>query len=350
MNFISDNAYGAAPEILAALSRANDGTDSSYGDDKASKRITEKLSALFEREVAVYPVATGTAANSLTLATLTPHYGAILCHEGAHIYADECGAPAFFSSGAQMVPLAGANGKLTPEILRGALRNFHRGDVHQVQPATISITQATERGTSYSPNDVRAIGEFAKVQKMVLHMDGARFANAIAHLGCKPADVTWRAGVDAMSFGLTKNGAIAAEAVVFFNPAQAADFEFRRKRGGHLFSKMRFVSAQIEAMLEGDLWLRLARHANSTAQRLAKALGEIPGYTIEHPVEGNEVFCRLPNKQTASALHATGAKFYVWPPVSDPPLIRLVCSFATNEKDVDAFVAAARRTAELKAS
>jgi threonine aldolase len=181
-------------------------------------------------------------------------------------------------------------------------------------------------------------------------MDGARFANAIAHLGCKPADVTWRAGVDAMSFGLTKNGAIAAEAVVFFNPAQAADFEFRRKRGGHLFSKMRFVSAQIEAMLEGDLWLRLARHANAMAQRLGKALGELPGFVIEHPVEANEVFCRLPSKQVASALQAAGAKFYVWPPVSDPPLIRLVCSFATSEKDVEALVEVARRTVELKAS
>jgi threonine aldolase len=349
MNFISDNAYGAAPEILAALARANDGTDSSYGDDKISKRVTEKLSALFERQVAVFPVATGTAANSLTLATLTPHYGAILCHEGAHIYADECGAPAFFSGGAQLVPLAGPNGKLTPEILRTALKNFHRGDVHQVQPLTISITQATERGTVYSPGEVQAIGAFAKAQKMVLHMDGARFANAIAHLGCKPADVTWRAGVDAMSFGLTKNGAIAAEAVVFFDPARAADFEFRRKRGGHLFSKMRFVSAQIEAMLEGDLWLRLARQANATAQLLAKGLAELPGFSIENPVEANEVFCRLPSKQAASALQATGAKFYIWPPVSDSPLIRLVCSFATAEKDVDAFVTAARRTSELKA-
>ena len=219
MNFISDNAYGAAPEILAALTRANDGTAKGYGDDHVSKRVTEKLSTLFEREVAVYPVATGTAANSLTLATLTPHYGAVLCHETAHIYVDECGAPEFFS-GAKLLPLAGAHGKLTPAALRGALGKFHRGDVHQVQPSTISITQATECGTSYTPAEVHAIADLAKAEKMALHMDGARFANAIAHLGCKPADLTWRAGVDAMSFGLTKNGAIAAEAVVFFDPQQ----------------------------------------------------------------------------------------------------------------------------------
>ena len=349
MNFISDNAYGAAPEILAALTRANDGTDSSYGADQISKRITEKLSALFEREVAVFPVATGTAANSLTLATLTPHYGGVLCHDGAHIHVDECGAPSFFSGGATLLPVAGANGKLTPEALRTALTHFHRGDVHQVQPLTISLTQATERGTSYSVDEVRAIGSFAKAQKMSLHMDGARFANAVSFLGRTPADVTWRAGVDAMSLGLTKNGAISAEAVVFFDPARAADFEFRRKRSGHLFSKMRFVSAQIEAMLDGGLWLRLAGHANAIARHLAKGLSDLPGFSIDSPVEANEVFCRLPNKQIAAALHAAGAKFYVWGPAGHHPLIRLVCSFATTEKDVEAFLTAARRTADLKA-
>jgi threonine aldolase len=348
MNFISDNAYGAAPEILAALTRANDGTERGYGADKFSKRLTEKLSALFEREVAVFPVATGTAANSLTLATLTPYYGAIFCHEAAHIYVDECGAPEFFS-GAKLVPLAGENGKVTPAALRGALAHFQRGDVHQVQPATISITQATERGTSYTPEEVNAIGQLTKSEKMALHMDGARFANAVAHLGCKPADLTWKAGVDAMSFGLTKNGAIAAEAVVFFDPARAADFEYRRKRGGHLFSKMRFVSAQIEAMIDDDLWLRLARHSNAMAHKLGTILAKLPGFELANPVEANEVFVRLAGTHVADALRAAGARFYPWGASGGRPVIRLVCSFAISEKDIEAFVSVARRAGEQAA-
>ena len=345
MDFISDNTAGAAPEIMAALARANSGTDSSYGADKTSARITEALSQLFEREVAVFPVATGTAANSLTLATLTPHYGAVFCHEGAHIAVDECGAPEFFSGGAKLLPLAGADGKLTPVILRGALAHFHRGDVHQVQPSTISLTQASERGTSYTPAEIRAIADVAKNERLTLHMDGARFANAVAFLKCKPADITWKAGVDAMSFGLTKNGALAAEAVVFFDKARAADFEFRRKRGGHLMSKMRFVSAQFEAMIEGGLWLRLASHANAMAQHLGKALAALPGFAIEHPVEANEVFARLPSNAVAASLKAAGARFYPWGPSAERPVIRLVCSFATDEKEIEAFVSAARRAA-----
>jgi threonine aldolase len=342
MNFISDNAYGAAPEILAALARANDGTDASYGNDRISRRITEKLSSLFEREVAVFPVATGTAANSLTLATLTPQYGAVLCHETAHIHVDECGAPEFFSGGAKLLPVAGARGKLTAEAIGKALGSLQRGDVHQVQPACISIAQATERGTVYTPDEVGAIAQLAKTERLALHMDGARFANAVAFLNCRPADVTWKAGVDAMSFGLTKNGAIAAEAVVFFDPARAADFEFRRKRGGHLFSKMRFFSAQIDAMLHDGLWLRLAARANATAQRLGKALASLPGFAIDEPIEANEVFVRMPDMQTVAALQEAGAKFYVWGPAGDRPLVRLVCSFATGDAEVDALLAAIR--------
>jgi threonine aldolase len=345
MDFVSDNTAGAAPEILAALERANSGTQTSYGEDAVTARITEKLSELFERRVAVFPVATGTAANSLTLATLTPPHGAVLCHEGAHIYEDECGAPEFYSGGAKLVPIAGVHGKLTPETLRRALSHFPRGDVHRVQPAAISVTQATERGTSYSIDEVRAIGEIAKTEGLALHMDGARFANALAFLKCKPADVTWRAGVDAMSFGLTKNGALAAEAVVFFDPARAGDVAFRRKRGGHLFSKMRFVSAQIEAMLDGGLWLGLAQRSNAMAQRLGAGLAALPGFSLADPIEANEVFAQLPNKQTLKALQSAGARFYVWGPANDRPLIRLVCSFATTENEIDALLAVARRAA-----
>jgi threonine aldolase len=345
MNFISDNTAGAAPEILAALARANDGTAANYGDDEITARLTKKLSTLFEREVAVFPVATGTAANALALATLTPHYGAVLCHEGAHIYEDECGAPEFYSGGAKLVPIAGAHGKLTPESITAALGHFQRGVVHHVQPATISLTQATERGTSYSPAEVAAISRVAKKEDMSLHMDGARFANALAFLKCTPAEITWKSGVDAMSFGVTKNGALAAEAVVFFDPKRAADIEYRRKRGGHLFSKMRFLSAQIEAMLDDGLWLKLAGHANAMAGRLSQGLAQLPGFALDHPVQANEVFARLPSRAAMEALLAAGAKFYPWGPISERPLIRLVCSFATREAEVDQFLAAAKRAA-----
>ena len=346
MNFMSDNAAGAAPEILAALARANEGTAASYGGDQITARLTEKFSALFERKVAVFPVATGTAANSLALATLSPHYGAVFCHESAHIHVDECGAPEFFSGGAKLVPLKGAQGKVTPAAIKAALGHFQRGFVHHPQPAAISITQATEHGTSYTPSEVEALARFAKAEKLALHMDGARFANALAFLKCTPAEITWKAGVDAMSFGVTKNGALAAEAVIFFDPARVADVEYRRKRSGHLFSKMRFLSAQIEAMLDGDLWLKLAGHANAMAAKLGNGLKDIPGFALTQPVEANEIFPKLPSQAAMKALEDAGAKFYLWEPVTDGrPVVRLVCSFATKESEVDMFLAAARRAA-----
>jgi threonine aldolase len=279
------------------------------------------------------------------LATLTPHYGAVLCHEGAHIYEDECGAPEFYSGGAKLVPIAGEHGKLTPSSIAAALAHFQRGFVHHVQPATISLTQATERGTSYTPAEVQAIAAVAKKDGMALHMDGARFANALAFLKCSPAEITWKSGVDAMSFGVTKNGALAAEAVIFFDPKRAADLEYRRKRGGHLFSKMRFLSVQIEAMIDDGLWLKLAGNANAMAQRLGQGLSALPGFALDHPVEANEVFARLPSRAAMDALIAAGGKFYPWGPVTERPLIRLVCSFATREQEVEQFLAAAKRAA-----
>ncbi len=346
MNFMSDNAAGAAPEILAALARANGGTAASYGGDQITARLTDKFSTLFEKKVAVFPVATGTAANSLALATLSPHYGAVFCHESAHIHVDECGAPEFFSGGAKLVPLKGAQGKVTPAAIKAALGHFQRGFVHHPQPAAISITQATEHGTSYTPSEVETLARFAKAEKLALHMDGARFANALAFLKCTPAEITWKAGVDAMSFGVTKNGALAAEAVIFFDPARVADVEYRRKRSGHLFSKMRFLSAQIEAMLDGDLWLKLAGHANAMAAKLGNGLKEIPGFALTQPVEANEIFPKLPSAAAMKALEDAGAKFYLWEPVTDGrPVIRLVCSFATKESEVDQFLAAAKRAA-----
>ena len=338
MNFKSDNTAGAAPEILAAITRANDGNATSYGADVLTTRLNEKFSSLFEHEVAVFPVATGTAANALALATLTPHYGVTFCHENAHINVDECGAPEFFTGG-KLVGLKGAQAKLTPDAIEGRLGYHQKGDVHHTQPSAISITQATELGTCYTPAEVETLGRFAKSRSLALHMDGARFANAIAHLRCKPADITWKAGVDALSFGFTKNGALAAEAVVFFDPARAADFAFRRKRAGHLFSKMRFVSAQIEAMLDGGLWLKLAAHANAMVGRMADGLKSIQGFTITGPVEANELFVKLPSEKAMKTLEAAGAKFYLWEPITDGrPLIRLVCSFATSEAEIDQFL------------
>lgn len=344
MNFKSDNTAPAAPEILAALARANEGFASSYGDDRITESLKAKLSALFEKDVAVLPVATGTAANALALATLTPHYGAIFCHEGAHIHVDECGAPEFYTQGAKLVPLKGAHGKVSPEAVKSALAHHQRGVVHHAQPATISITQATELGTSYTPAEIGALAALAKNERLNLHVDGARFANAIVHLKCTPAEATWKASVDALSFGFTKNGAIAAEAVVFFDPARVADIEYRRKRAGHLFSKMRYLSAQIDAMLEGNLWLKLAARANAAATRLAEGLRAIPGLSLEHPVEANELFVRLPSIAAMKAIEAAGAKFYEWePPTAGRPLIRLVCAYSTTEAEVDAFLAAARK-------
>ena len=344
MNFLSDNTAPAAPEILAALARVNEGNTGNYGDDHITRRLTERLSALFEREVAVFPVATGTAANALALSTLTPHYGAVFCHEGAHIHVDECGAPEFFSQGAKLVPLKAAHGKLTAEVVKASLAHYQRGFVHHPQPWTISITQATELGTVYSPAEVEALARFAKSEHLAFHMDGARFANALAHLRCTPADVTWKAGVDALSLGFTKNGALAAEAVVFFDPARARDIAYRRKRAGHLFSKMRYFSVQIEAMLEGGLWLKLAARANAQATRLAEGLQQIPGVTLDQPVEANELFVRLPSTTAMKSLKAGGAQFYEWePPTNGRPLIRLVCAFSTTDAEVETFLAAARK-------
>ena len=277
MNFTSDNCTGASPEMFDALARANDGTASSYGKDAITAGLQARFSELFERDVAVFPVVTGTAANALSLSALVPPHGLVLCHAQSHIAVDECGAVEQATHGARLVGLAGEHGKLEKATLEDALRPIHKGDVHHAQPAAISITQSTEFGTAYRPAEIASIAETAHRHGMKLHMDGARFANAIAFLGCAPADVTWRAGVDVLSFGATKNGALGAEAVVFFNRTDIRDFEYRRKKAGHLMSKMRFVSAQLEAYLSDGLWRRNATRANALAVRLADGLRAIDG-------------------------------------------------------------------------
>lgn len=336
MNFCSDNVTGIAPEILSALIAANTGAAMPYGNDELTQRLTEQLAELFETEVEVFPVATGSAANALALSVLSPSYGAIYCHRDAHINVDECGAPEFYSGGAKLVTLPGRHGKLSADGLDVALKQGGLGVVHHVQPAAVSITQATEAGTLYRLAEVQAIAQVTHAHGLLLHMDGARFANAIVSLGCSPAEVTWRSGVDVLSFGATKNGALAAEAVIFFKSGYADEFGYRRKRGGHLFSKMRFLSAQLEAYLKDDLWLKNAAHANQMAQVLATGLTTLPGVRLCHPVEANELFVALP-EPVIDGLLANGFQFYRWDE-REGPVIRLVTAFSTAEADVQAFL------------
>lgn len=342
MNFASDNGWGAAPEMLAALLAANTGTVPSYGEDPLTGRLSMEMSRIFERQVAVFPVLSGTAANALALATIVPSHGAILCHADAHIVTDECGAPEFFTHGAQLATLSGQDGKLEPAGIAQALARFVKGSVHHAQPAAISITQATECGTCYRPEEIAAIADIARQHDMKLHMDGARFANAIAFLGCSPAEATWKAGVDVLSLGFTKNGALAAEAVIFFDPDDARDFEYRRKRSGHLVSKMRFVSAQLLCALEGDRWLAWAAEANARARLLAEGLRRLGDGEIVYPVEANAVFARLPD-ETIARLRARGASFYDWSASADGrTVVRFVTSFATPEADIQQLLELAR--------
>lgn len=339
MNFCSDNVSGAAPEIIEALARANEGEAMPYGDDAITARLKARFAEIFETEVTVFPVATGTAANALALAVMTPPFGAVYCHADSHINSDECGAPELFTGGAKLVAMEGANGKIAPADLDARLRQAGAGIVHHVQPASVSVTQASEAGTLYRSDELAAIAEICRRHSLRLHMDGARFANAVAALDRAPADLSWRAGVDVLSFGATKGGALAAEAVVVFDPALAETLAFRRKRGGHLLSKMRFLSAQLDAYLADDLWLRLARHANDMALRLARGLEALAGVELLYPAEANEIFATMPRALIESLL-GDGFRFYRWGE-DDSDIVRLVTAFDTKAEHVDAFLAAA---------
>jgi threonine aldolase len=340
MNFISDNAIGVAPEIMAALAEANHGPSMPYGNDDWTRRVERRIAEIFEREVRVFPVATGTAANALSLASLAPPYGSIYAHDEAHVMVDECGAPEMFSGGAKLRPLPGNHGKLTAEIVARALERGESNDVHQVIPSALSLTQATEAGTVYRPAELQAICEVARRHKVRVHMDGARFANAMAFLGVPARQATWEAGIDVLSFGGSKGGCMAAEAVVFFDPGFAENFGHRRMRAGHLVSKMRFISAQLDAYLADGLWLKLARHANAMAQRLAQGIGAVlprlPGARLLHPVEANELFVQLPASAIAG-LRQAGAAFYDWP-AEEGAAIRLVTAFNTEAAAVERFL------------
>jgi len=339
MNFASDNVAGVAPEVIQALAEANRGRVPSYGADAITRRLAARFAELFETEVAMLPVGSGTAANALALASLVPPYGAVLCHREAHINMDECGAPEFFTGGAKLIDLEGNDGKLSAATLAEQLAIGDVGYVHRAQPAAVSITQSTELGTVYGPHEVREIAEVAHAHGLKLHMDGARFANAVASLGCTPADITWKAGVDALSFGGTKNGAMAAEAVLFFGAAPDS-FRFHHKRAGQLFSKMRFVSAQLEALVADDLWLRHARHANAQAARIVEGIAGLPGVELLHPVQANEIFLRLPEAAIATLAAEIGLDRWDGP---EGRKVRLVTAFDTDPADVAALVAAFRR-------
>jgi threonine aldolase len=327
---------------MSAVNKANEGFVASYGGDDLTAKLQSVTGALFEKQVTVFPVASGTAANALALSQIVPTFGAIYCYEAAHIVTDEAGAPGFFTGGAQLIGFPAADGKIRPEQLSKAVAYAEDLGIHHVKPGAVTLTQATEWGTVYSLEEISAISEVAKQFQLPVHMDGARFANALVHLGCTPAEATWKCGVDVLSLGATKNGALGAEAVVFFDPAMARDFERRRKRAGHLMSKLRFLSAQLNAYLKNDLWLVNARHANAMAAKMAQGLNSVAGARLLHPVQANELFVALP-EETASALEAQGFNFYRWPlhGGGSGVTIRLVTSFATPAADVDEFIAAA---------
>lgn len=347
MHFASDNTSPAHPKVIEALTKANEGYVPSYGADPIMEEVRTRVRTLFEApEAAVYLVATGSTANALSLATFTQPWTAVFCHRVAHVEEDECGAPEFYTGGAKMTLVEGEHAKMDPDALRQAIRFTGRGGVHNVQRGMVTLTNVTEAGTVYTVDEVAQIAGIAKEYDLPVHMDGARFANAIVTTNASPADMTWRAGVDVLSFGGTKNGLMGVEAVVIFDPAKAWEFELRRKRGGHLFSKHRYLSAQMLAYLEDDLWLQMARDANHAGQLLSDELMYIDGASLVHPADANMVFPSLPRALHRKA-RAAGAQYHVWPgdqsldgPDEDPVSARLVCSWCTTEEDVDAFLAA----------
>ncbi len=342
MFFASDNGSGAAPEIIAAVTRANDGYARSYGADPIMARVKTVVRQVFDApEADVYLVATGTAANSLAIALLTPPWSAAFAHVDAHAAVDECGAPEFFSGGAKMIPVAGDHGKMTPATLTAALARVGEAGVHGVQRGMLTLTNVTEAGTVYTPAEIAALTAVAKAHNLPCHLDGARFANALVATGASPAQMTWQAGIDVLSLGGTKNGCLGVEAVVLFDPAKAWELELRRKRAGHLFSKHRFLSAQMEAYLSGDLWLRLARQANAMGARLVEGLAQIPGTSLLHPAPANMLFPLWPLGTNARAA-AKGAIYYPMPAPEGVESGRLVASWSTNDADVDAVLDALR--------
>ena len=341
MYFASDNTAPTHPDIMAAVIRANAGYPCSYGADPLMDRVRTQIRDLFDApEAAVYLVATGTAANALSVAIHAQPWTAVFCHEDAHIATDECGAPEFFS-GAKLALVAGDHGKITPDTLTTALSRIGESGVHGVQRGMLSLTNVTEAGTVYTIAEIAALTALAKQDNLPCHLDGARFANALIACNATPAEMTWKSGIDVLSFGGTKNGCMGVEAVVIFDPGKAWEFELRRKRAGHLFSKHRYLSAQMEAYLTDGLWLKLAAHANAMSQRLHQNLAQIPGATLRHTVDANILFPSFTPGTNARA-EAKGAVYYNWTTPDGQDAARFVTSWSTTEADTDALINALR--------
>ncbi|MCZ8099876.1 MAG: threonine aldolase family protein, partial [Alsobacter sp.] len=350
MNFASDNVVGASRPVLEALLAANDGSQIAYGSDAFSARGEAMLAEVFEHEVTAFLVGTGTGANALALSAITPPWGGVFCHAESHVLDDECGAPEMFTAGAKLVGIPGVGGKMAPADLVATLERFPRGLVKAVQPSALSISQVTEAGTLYTLEEIATLSGIARDLGIRVHLDGARFANAMVALGCSAADMTWRAGVDVVTFGATKNGCLACEAVVFFDKALAADFQFRRKRGGHTLSKGRLLGAQLVGYLENDHWIANARHANLMASVLAGGLAGVPGVRMAWPTQANEVFAVMP-PAVDDAVRAAGFRGAPWSSLSLPEgfevggdrFVRFVTSWATRADDIAALIGAAAR-------
>ncbi|MBV9824896.1 MAG: low specificity L-threonine aldolase [Alphaproteobacteria bacterium] len=340
IDYRSDNTGRAAPEILEALVEANNGTALGYGGDEWTAHLQERFSDLFETSVRVFPVATGTAANALSLAAISPPWGVVYCSELAHINTSEANAAGFFGGGLKLAPVAGTHGRIDAEALAQTLTAIQPGQLHRGQPAAVNMTQASDLGTVYRLDEVRAVGEAAKSRKLHVHMDGARFANALARLNCSPADMTWRAGVDILSFGCTKNGGALCDAIVVFNPELVDGLAIQLRRAGQVWSKMRFASAQLMAYIENGLWLRLAQSSNAIAARIAEGVGTLPGVRLLAPVEVNEIFLET-TPDILDALEREGFLFYRRSKV----LGRFVCRFDTTEAEADALIATIRNAA-----
>ena len=333
VKFASDNVVGACPEVLQAIINANDGIAPPYGNDEISSILQEKFSEIFEKEVIVYPTASGTASNALALSAISPVFGNIYCHKFSHINVDECGAPEFSTGGAKLIPLTGRDGKITTDELESNIGGF--GIVHHTQPSIVSITQATETGEVYTLDQIKSISEVAHKRKLKMHMDGARFANALVSLDVSPAEMTWKSGIDILSFGATKNGCIAAEAIVIFNKELVGNLPFLLKRSGHLLSKMRFVSAQLDAYISNDVWLKNAKHANNMAKKLSNGLVATNQVKLIYPTEANEVFVKLSREMVN---HLNSEEYMMSNDELNGSTVRLVTAWNTKTEEVDEFL------------
>ena len=333
VKFASDNIAGACPEVLDAILKANDGDSTPYGNDQISTDLQKKFSDLFEKDVIVFPIASGTAANALALSTMTPSFGNIYCHKLSHINVDECGAPEFYTGGAKLVNLNGVNGKITAEELNKSISG--KGVVHHTQPSSVSITQLCETGEAYELDEIKKISEIAHNHKLNMHMDGARFANALVSLDCSPAEMTWKSGIDVLSFGATKNGCLAAEAIIFFKPELVGNLPFLMKRAGHLLSKMSFVSAQLDAYITNEVWLRNAKHANAMGKKLSQGLDQHKNIELAYPTDANEIFVKIP-KDIIDQLNSEG--YTINDDEWDGKAVRLVTAWNTNLSDIETFL------------